>query len=282
MKNNGKAETTIKFVDKALTHISQYADLNEPEQVKEFIANKPVTNGTKKYYCIAYNRYCQYYGIQWQMPKYKTKAKNRRIPTTKQIDMLIARASTRLSLKLTVSKETGLRPTELCNLKVKDIDTNRKLIYPTTAKNGSARTLKISNNLNMALQNHINKNKLNQNDKVFGGTTSNYGHAYLRMRNNLANKRNDQTLKSIRLYDFRHYYATMLYAKTRDLLYVKQQMGHKNIETTLIYVQLLNLADEDEWTCKTANTIKEIKDLIENGFTYITEHNGTKLFRKRK
>jgi len=282
MKNNGKADITIKFIDKALTHISQHADLNEPEQVKEFIANKTVTNGTKKYYCTAYNRYCQYYGIQWQMPKYKTKARNRRIPTTKQIDMLIARASTRLSLKLRVSKETGLRPTELCNLKVKDIDTNRKLIYPTTAKNGSARTLKISNNLNMTLQNHINKNKLNQNDEVFGSNAHTYGHAYLRMRNNLANERNDQTLKSIRLYDFRHYFATMLYAKTRDILYVKQQMGHKNIETTLIYVQLLNLEEDDEYTCKTATTIKEATDLLENGFTYIQEIDGIRIYRKRK
>ena len=33
--------------------------------------------------------------------------------------------------------------------------------------------------------------------------------------------------------------ATTLYAKTRDILLVKQQMGHKKIETTLIYTQLL-------------------------------------------
>jgi len=60
-----------------------------------------------------------------------------------------------------------------------------------------------------------------------------------------------------------------------------QQMGHKKIETTLIYIQLLNLND-DEWTCKTANNIKEATDLIEHGFEYITEMEGLKLFRKRK
>jgi integrase len=282
MKNNGKADTTIKFVDKALTYISQHANLDNPEEVKQLIANKPVTIGTKKYYCIAYNRYCQYYGIQWQQPKYQAKAKNRRIPTTKQLEMLIARASPRLSLKLRLSKETGLRSIELCNLKVKDIDTDQRLIYPTTAKNGSARTLKISNDLNMALQNHININKLNQNDKLFNTTTGNYAHSYLRMRNNLAEKLNDQSLRNIRLYDFRHYFATRLYHKTRDILYVKQQMGHKSIDTTLIYVQLLNLTEDDEWTCKTATNIKEATQLIENGFEYITEIDGIKLFRKRK
>jgi integrase len=281
MKNNGKADTTIKFTDKALTYISKHANLNEPEQVKHFIANKTVTNGTKRDYCIAYNRFCEYYGIQWQMPKYKQQAKRRRIPTTEKIDMLIARASKRLSLKLRISKETGIRPVELHNLKVKDVDTDQRTIYPTTAKNGAPRTLKISSNLNVALQNHINKNKLNQNDKLFKGTASNYAHCYVRMRNNLADKLDNQSLKSIRLYDFRHYFATRLYAKTRDILYVKQQMGHKNVETTLIYTQLLNIHDQ-EWTCKTATNVKEATQLIGNGFEYVTELDGIKLFRKRK
>jgi len=36
MKNNAKSDYSIKFVDKALTYISKHADLNEPEQVKQF------------------------------------------------------------------------------------------------------------------------------------------------------------------------------------------------------------------------------------------------------
>ncbi len=58
-------------------------------------------------------------------------------------------------------------------------------------------------------------------------------------------------------------------------------MGHKKIETTLIYTQLLNL-NEDEWTCKTATNIKEATNLIENGFEYIQEIDGIRLYRKRK
>jgi hypothetical protein len=58
-------------------------------------------------------------------------------------------------------------------------------------------------------------------------------------------------------------------------------MGHKEIETTLIYTQLLNL-NEDEWTCQTANNIKDATTLIEAGFEYVTEIDETKLFKKRK
>jgi len=74
----------------------------------------------------------------------------------------------------------------------------------------------------------------------------------------------------------------MLYHKTKDILYVKQQMGHKKVETTLKYVQLLNITEEDEYTCKTATNVEEATDLIENGFEYITEMDGLKIFRKRK
>lgn len=59
------------------------------------------------------------------------------------------------------------------------------------------------------------------------------------------------------------------------------QMGHKKLTTTQKYMHLLDLND-DEWTVKTATTIKEATELLEAGFEYITEMDGFKLFRKRK
>jgi integrase/recombinase XerD len=260
MKNENLSDYTIRFASKALKRISKQANLSKPETVKRFIANLQVSNGYKKNLCLAYNKYCEYYNIEWQMPRYMPEARTRRIPTTQNINMLIANASRPLATKLAISKETGLRPVELCNLKVKDVDLEQRVIYPTTAKHGSARTLKISNNTRAMIKNHINKNKLNPNDKLFKGDAENYSKYYRRMRNNLAEKLGNPTLKTIRLYDFRHYFATMLYHKTKDLLYVKQQMGHKKVETTLKYVQLLNITEEDEYTCKTATNVKEATD----------------------
>lgn len=282
MKNNAKSDYTIKNVDKSLTHISKYADLNDPEQVKQFIANKPTSNSHKKNLCFAYNQYCKYYKIEWQPPLYRQEPKTVRIPTKEQIEMLCASAGRINSIKLTISKETGLRPIELCRLKVKDIDIEQRTIYPTTAKHGAPRKLKISNNLNQTVKNHIETHNLKPDDKLFKGDAENYGKHYRNHRNKLAKKLNKPELKTIRLYDFRHYFATMLYSKTRDILLVKQQLGHKKIETTLIYTQLLNL-NEDEWTCKATTDTNEATQLIENGFTYITTTpDEIMLFRKRK
>ncbi|MQY62097.1 tyrosine-type recombinase/integrase [archaeon] len=282
LKNQNRSDYTIQTTSKALTTISRYADLNKPEQVKAFIANKQSGNGYKRNLSLAYNKFCDFYKIEWEMPIYKQETKLRRVPTTENVNMLIAKAQKTLSVKLTLSKETGLRPIELCNLKVKDVDLDHKTIYPTTAKNGSARALKISNSLQTMITNHINTKKLNPNDKLFKGDAENYGRYYRRMRNYLAEKLGNPTLQTISLYDFRHYFATKLYAKTRDILYVKQQMGHKKIETTLKYVQLQNINEDDEWTCKTATNIKEATSLIENGFEYIQEIDGIRLYRKRK
>jgi len=281
MKNNAKSDYTIRFVDKALRYLTKNTDLNKPEEVKNFIANKNVSNGYKKNLCLAYDKYCQYYQIQWEIPKYKPQAKMVQIPTKAKLEALIARAGLKLGIKLRISKETGLRPIELCNLLVKNVDMDKKTIYPTTAKNGAGRILKISSNLTTAIENHIKRNELKSSDNLFNATAEEYGKYYRQMRNNLAKKLNDETLKTIRLYDFRHFFATMLYAKTRDILYVKQQMGHRKIGTTLIYIQLLNITDE-EYTCKTASNVKQAAELIEAGFEHVVDKDGIMLFRKRK
>ncbi|TET21118.1 site-specific integrase [Candidatus Bathyarchaeota archaeon] len=283
MKNNGLSDSTIKTYDKALTYLSKHADLNNPEQVKQFIANKQTSNSYRRNLSLAYDKYCNYYQIEWNKPFYKQEPKMIRIPSTTQIEMLIANAGRINSAKLTVSKETGLRPIELCNLKVKDIDIEQRIIYPTTAKHGAPRALKISNSLTATLQRHISEHNLNPNDKLFKGDSDNYGKHFRLYRNKLAEKLNKPELKSIRLYDFRHYFASRLYAKTRDILLVKQQMGHKKIETTLIYTQLLNLHEDDEWTCKATTNTKQATELIENGFEYVTTTpDALMLFRKRK
>jgi len=105
---------------------------------------------------------------------------------------------------------------------------------------------------------------------------------FRQIRNGLAAKMNDPAFKRIRLNDLRHYFGTMIYAKTKDILYVKDQMGHSKIETTMIYTKLVAFPQEEEFICKAANTLQEASELIEAGFDYVTDVDTCKLFRKRK
>lgn len=74
----------------------------------------------------------------------------------------------------------------------------------------------------------------------------------------------------------------MEHHRTKDILYVKNLLGHKKIDNTMKYTQLVNFEAEDQFTCKVAKTIEEAKELVETGFEYVTDVNSAKLFRKRK
>jgi hypothetical protein len=76
----------------------------------------------------------------------------------------------------------------------------------------------------------------------------------------------------------------MLYHETKDIYYVMQKLGHKNIKNTLLYIQLEEalFQGETNYISKVAKTEKETCSLIESGFEYVTEFEGAKIFRKRK
>ncbi len=281
LKNRGKSDYTIKNVDKLLSLLARDTDLHNPETVLQNIANRTVSTATKQAFCYAYKMYCKQYQINAKIPYYQAASKPIKIPTKEKLEMFIANASPTLAIQLTASMETGLRPIELMNLRVKDIDLEQRNIYPTTAKHGAARTLKISNNLAAMLQTYIIRNNMKPETKLFRGNANNYGKNFRSMRSHLAKKLQDATLLNVRLYDFRHYFATTTYNKTKDVLYVKQQMGHKRIETTLIYTQLINFGEE-EYTSKAVKTPEEVMKLVDAGFQYVQTVDGLHIYKKRK
>jgi len=282
MKRNAYADTTTKAVGKRLRHLQRNCNLEDPENVKTFIGNKTASNAYKETLIEAYDILMRSINQDWNKPFYKRYDKMPRIPTTEQLNKLIAHARTRMALFLSMSKDLGTRPIELTWLKIQDIDLKNGTVNITSAKHCNARALKLKTRTLDMLKQFIKKKNLSQTDRLFPTTSRNVCDSYRRLRNNLAQKLQDPTLKQIRLYDFRHYYATMLYHKTKDLLHVKARLGHKDLRTTLRYTQLLEALENDEYHCKTATNVKQSTELIEAGFEYVTEQDGLKLYRKRK
>ena len=73
----------------------------------------------------------------------------------------------------------------------------------------------------------------------------------------------------------------MEYAKTKDILHVMKMLGHRNIQNTLLYTQLISF-ENDEFRSATATTVQDAQKLIEAGFEYVCEFNEVKIFRRRK
>jgi hypothetical protein len=78
--------------------------------------------------------------------------------------------------------------------------------------------------------------------------------------------------------------ATMEYHRTKDILYVMENLGHKNIKNTLVYVHLAEalFKDQQDYFSKVAQNEKEACELVEAGFEYVCEFNQNKIFRKSK
>lgn len=92
-------------------------------------------------------------------------------------------------------------------------------------------------------------------------------------------------MEQIHFHTLRHWKARMLYYQTKDILYVREFLGHRNTECTMICMQLnkaLFTGDSDEFNCKIARNEKDATELIEAGFEYVCDMENAKFFRKRK
>jgi hypothetical protein len=79
----------------------------------------------------------------------------------------------------------------------------------------------------------------------------------------------------------------MEYHKTHDIIHVKELLGHKRIENTMVYINLekaIFSASSDNHYSAVAKNVEETCKLIESGFEYVTGEyaDGGKVFRKRK
>ena len=280
MKQDHLADTTIEPTVRRLKLIAQHADLNNPNTVTNYLTKIQGKNSYIQAVAYCYLRYTKYNNIEWKFPKIRSTSQPPYVPTTEETTILISNSGTKYSLILSIFRDCGLRPIEMERMKFSWLDLNRGTIRVESAKYGNGRTLKLKENTLAMLKTYIAKINPKLNDRIFPATKS-IRRAYIKNRQRTAKKLKMPQLNKITLYSFRHYYATMLYHKTKDILHVMRQLGHRNIKNTLIYTHLIDF-QEDEYHVRTAKTIEEACKLVEAGFEYVTEMEGTKLFRRRK
>ena len=292
LERKGKSKNTIRGITRDLTLLAQRADLNNPTDIELAIARyikknkRPATNNYKNKLCVSYNAYLKFKGIKWETPKYTKEDITIVPPTNPRIEMLIASARSTLSLKLDVSYQTGLRPIEIQGekgLQVKNIHFDTHSITARITKGCNARPpMTIKEPLMARLQTYITKNNLKPDDLLFAGKEERYIQHFIRFKNALAKRLNDPTIKTIRLYDIRHAYATTKLLKIQNAETVRIIMGHKNLNTTQRYLHLLN-TENGEWIVEGTTDKKRAEELLLNDFTYqLTTPDGTMLFRKPK
>jgi len=284
LKKQGKySEATIKSRVKLLTYLYKKhgVDLHDPEAVKTVLAsNEKWNNGYKQNFVTAYDRFAEMLKIEWTPPFYEHKKSLPFVPLEKEVDALIAGCGKKVGTCLLALKETGFRIGELWNCKWTDLDEENFTLKCIAEKHGNPRQIKISARLMSRLL-MLPKT----NDYIFGhGNLAAFRWRYDQQKSNLALKLQNPRLKQVKFHSLRHFKATKEYAMTRNILHVKQLLGHRDINSTLVYTHLVPFDDEAEnYHHATAKDDKEAGELIEQAWQYVlTTPQGVMMFRKAK
>ncbi|MGQ0829982.1 MAG: site-specific tyrosine recombinase/integron integrase [Bacteroidota bacterium] len=131
---------------------------------------------------------------------------------------------------------SGLRRSELLNMKVDDIDSKRMLVHIQKAKGMKDRIVPLSNTLLEMLR--VYYKDYRPEKYLFEGQK---GDRYSERSLALVLKRGCELAgirKNINLHMLRHSYATHLLENGTDLRYIQELLGHKSSRTTEIYTHV--------------------------------------------
>lgn len=181
---------------------------------------------------------------------------------------------------------TGMRISEVCNLKLNNVDLQNNIFYVDEAKNENQRLVPFSNTLRNILIDYINKarpylrkennhlffhiNKDNIITKVLSGTVYFYFRKALKHLKIVHKKGSGP-----RIHDFRHTYAVMALtqlSKTEkdintSMAYLSTYLGHKSFKETQKYIWLTPELYDDTLN-KMSNYSYCIKEIFNNGDDY--------------
>lgn len=134
----------------------------------------------------------------------------------------------------------GLRVSEVCNLKISDIDSDRMQVRVVKSKGNYDRYVPLSK----MLLNGLRKYMLSIKPRVylFNGRTKGapLGTGAVQQSFRLALEKTG-IIKEVSVHSLRHTYATHLLEQGVDIVTIKELLGHATIQTTMLYLHVAKL-----------------------------------------
>ena len=151
--------------------------------------------------------------------------------------ILNAHSNTKHKMMLSLMYSCGLRRSELLNLKLTDIDSNRNLIIIRQAKGKKDRIVPLSSKILEMLRNYYVAYK--PKSWLFEGQIENTKYDERSLSNVLKQALAKTKIKKpVSLHWLRHSYATHLLESGTDLRYIQELLGHSSSKTTEIYTHV--------------------------------------------
>jgi len=241
--------STVSTYLSCLTHFFNFHKTKNPETLSkqdilyylEFLVKKGYSkssqnqyiNSIKFYYEKFLEREKQYYFIDRPI-------KDKKLPIVLSKEEVQSLFNQVYNLKhktiLVLIYSCGLRISELINLKINDIDTQRMLIQIRNSKGNKDRQVQLAEQIHQLIKRY--NNEYNPKQFLFNGLNSfQYSTASIQKIIKRAAIKAD-IRKNVTPHTLRHSFATHLLEDGIDIRYIQTILGHSNIQTTQIYTHV--------------------------------------------
>jgi integrase len=275
-----KRPNTIASFDHKLRQLSKVCDLMNPEDVKKTISYSKLSNATKTTFVLAYEWFTKTNGLKWEKPKFKWHLGIPIIPTTSQVNKIISASTIRYATIYTIMTETGVEGQELHETHRNQFDQTQNILQIKGLKGHGDNNYKLKPPVAEMLKQYLTKNP---EDYPFPRAKS-MAEMWIRARTKASKLHNDPELLKIPMKNLRNYSGAQIYFKSGNSpIAVMRHLRHKKLETTMHYLQAINLDEDPEYDTQIAQTKEDIVKLNNAGYNYVQSVEGIgHIYRKRK
>jgi len=246
----GQSKSTLQnYIRRIALFVVHFAKLPEqidPEEINEYLTTltrdpRSPSRSSFKHMVYGLRYYYRLLGMNKNaiaLPSLKKDTKLPVILNHRELKELFS-APTLLKQRivLTLIYSAGLRGQEGINLKISDIDFERKTIHIRQSKYKKDRIVPLADSMAMGLKKYLSAE--NPHIRLFNGKEpdgrySVKGLSWV-MRENL---KKTSITKEINLHSLRHSYATHLLEQGINIVTIKELLGHADITTTMIYLHI--------------------------------------------
>ena len=236
----------IRRIALIVLHFGKLPEFVDPEEINEYLVSlaldpKSPSRSSFKHMVYGLRYYFRLMGMNKNaiaLPSLKKDAKLPVILNMQELKALFAAPNLlKHRIVLTLIYSAGLRGQEVINLKISDVDFERKTIHIRQSKFKKDRIVPLSEYMATGLKKYLqaeNPYIYLFNGKEADGRYSVKGLSWV-MRESL---KKTSITKEVSLHSLRHSYATHLLEQGLNIVTLKELLGHASITTTMIYLHV--------------------------------------------
>ena len=245
-QSNSTMHNYIRRIALFVVHFGKLPEQMDPDEINEYLVSlardpKSPSRSSFKHMVYGLRYYYRLLGMNKNaiaLPSLKKDTKLPVILNRHELKELFA-APTLLKQRIVLALiySAGLRGQEVINLKISDIDFQRKTIHIRQSKYKKDRIVPLADSMAVGLKKYLkaeNPHIWLFNGKEPDGRYSVRGLSWV-MRENL---KKTSISKDVNLHSLRHSFATHLLEEGINIVTLKELLGHADITTTMIYLHV--------------------------------------------